>query len=54
VRHTIAARNLSLMRSASIFLFELQRKKRESKNSLPDWQRKNLRNPSPLILRLMG
>ncbi len=54
VRHTIAARNLSLMRSVSIFLFELQRKKREGKKSLPDWQRKNLRNPSPLILRLMG
>jgi predicted transposase YbfD/YdcC len=54
VRHTIAARNLSLMRSVSIFLFELQRKKCEGKKSLPDWQRKNLRNPSPLIMRLMG
>src|SRR5206468_4499339 len=35
VRHTIAARNLSPMRSVSIFLFELQRKKREGKKSLP-------------------
>jgi len=54
VRHTITARNLSLMRSVSIFLFELQREKPEAKKSLPDWQRKNLRNPSPLIMRLMG
>lgn len=54
VRHTILARNLSLMRSVSIFLFELQRKKREGKKSLPDWQRKNLRNPFPLIMHLIG
>ena len=54
VRHTVAARNLSLMRSLAIFLFELQREGRESKKSLPDWQRKNHRNPSPLIARLNG
>jgi len=54
VRHTIAARNLSLMRSVSIFLFERQRSGRDGKKSLPDWQRKNHRNPSPLIARLMG
>jgi predicted transposase YbfD/YdcC len=53
VRHTVAARNLSLMRSLAIFLFELQREGREGKKSLPDWQRKNQRNPYPLISGLM-
>lgn len=52
VRHTIAARNLSLMRSTSIFLYEQQRRHRSSKQSLPDWQRKNLRNPNALIAQL--
>lgn len=52
VRHTVAARNLSLMRSLAIFLFEVQRWGRGGKRSLPDWQRKNHRNPSPLIARL--
>ena len=52
VRHTVAARNLSLMRSLAIFLFEFQRNKRDSKKSLPDWQRKNVRNPYPLITLL--
>lgn len=54
VRHPVAARNLSLMRSLAIFLFELQRWGREGKKSLPDWQRKNHRNPYPLIARLTG
>jgi predicted transposase YbfD/YdcC len=54
VRHTIAARNLSLMRSLAIFLFEHQRGKREGKKSLPDWQRKNHRHPSPLLAHLTG
>jgi predicted transposase YbfD/YdcC len=54
VRRTTAARNLSLMRSVSIFLFELQRNQRNGKKSLPDWQRKNLRHPSPLITRMTG
>jgi predicted transposase YbfD/YdcC len=49
VRHTILARNLSLMRSASIFLFELQRRRPQGWKSLPDWQRKNMRNPNALI-----
>jgi predicted transposase YbfD/YdcC len=54
VRHPVAARHLSLMRSLAIFLFELQRWGREGKKSLPDWQRKNQRNPYPLIARLTG
>lgn len=54
VRHPVAARNLSLMRSLAIFLFELQRGGREAKKSLPDWQRKNLRNPYPLIALMTG
>ena len=48
VRHSVSARNLSLMRSASIFLYEQQRLKPNAKKSLPDWQRKNNRNPNPL------
>lgn len=53
VRHPVAARNLSLMRSLAIFLFEVQRWARDGKRSLPDWQRKNLRNPYPLITGLI-
>lgn len=49
VRHPLAARNLSLMRSLAIFLFERQRGDRNGKGSLPDWQRKNHRNPNSLI-----
>ena len=52
VRHSVAARNLSLMRSLAIFLFELQLTKRDPKKSLPDWQRKNMRNPNSLITQL--
>lgn len=54
VRHTLAARNLSLMRSTSIFLYEQQRRQRSSKKSLPDWQRRNMRNPNRLITQLSG
>lgn len=49
VRHPTAARNLSLMRSLAIFLYERQRGDRRGKRSLPDWQRKNHRQPNPLI-----
>jgi predicted transposase YbfD/YdcC len=49
VRHSAAARNLSLMRSLAIFLYERQRGRRGGKRSLPDWQRKNQRHPNPLI-----
>ena len=51
VRHATAARNLSLMRSLAIFLYERQRGDRKAKRSLPDWQRKNHRQPNPLIAR---
>jgi predicted transposase YbfD/YdcC len=49
VRDTTTARNLSLLRSMAIFLYERQRTRREGKQSLPDWQKKNHRNPTPLI-----
>jgi len=49
VRDSVSARNLSLMRSAAIFLYEQQRLKPNAKKSLPDWQRKNNRNPHSLI-----
>jgi hypothetical protein len=41
------------MRSAAIFLYEHQRPHRGAKQSLPDWQRKNIRNPNPLIQQLV-
>jgi hypothetical protein len=49
VRHPTAARNLSLMRSLAIFLFERQRPRRGGSQSLPDWQSRNARSPSSLI-----
>lgn len=49
VRHPVAAQNLSLLRSLAIFLYERQRNDRNGQGSLPDWQRKNQRNPNPLI-----
>jgi predicted transposase YbfD/YdcC len=49
VREHVTARNLSLMRSVAIFLYEQQRAKPNGKQSLPDWQRKNSRLPLPLI-----
>ena len=52
VRQPVRARNLALMRSAAIFLFELQRSGRNAKKSLPDWQRKNNRSPNPLIQQM--
>ena len=51
VRHPDAARNLSLLRSLAIFLYERQRGDRDGERSLPDWQRKNLRQPNALIAR---
>ena len=54
VRNTVAARNLSILRSGAIFLFEHQRSGRGAKKSLPDWQRKNIRNPNALIKLLAG
>ena len=49
VRNTTCARNLSLMRSMAIFLYERQRENRGGKRFLPDWQKKNMRNPNHLI-----
>lgn len=54
VRNTSTARNLSLFRSLAIFLHERQRRARGGKKSLPDYERKILRAPSPLIGRFMG
>jgi hypothetical protein len=54
VRQPTRARNLSLMRSLAIFLYELQRGRPRAKRSLPDWQRKNHRQPNPLIARFLG
>lgn len=54
VRHTTTARNLSLFRSLAIFLHERQCWLRGGKKSLPDYERKILRAPSPLIGRFMG
>jgi hypothetical protein len=51
VRHPGAARNLSLLRSLAIFLYEQQRGDRQGQRSLPDWQRKNHRQPNALIAR---
>ena len=52
VRHPTSARNLSIMRSLAIFLYERQRNKREGEKSLPDWISKNHRNPNPLLGKL--
>lgn len=52
VRNTTAARNLSIMRSVAIFLYERQRDRRSGKKYLPDWESRNHRNPNPLIRRL--
>lgn len=49
VRNPTSARNLSLMRSMAIFLYERQRTRRGGKRSLPDWLAKNHRDPNPLI-----
>lgn len=54
VRHPTAARNLALMRSLAIFLYERQRGARHAQRSLPDWQRQNLRQPIPLLDRFTG
>lgn len=53
VSNTVAARNLSILRSGAIFLFEHQRSRRGAKKSLPDWQRKNMRDPNALIRLLV-
>ena len=54
VRHPTAARNLALMRSLAIFLYERQRGARHGQRSLPDWQRQNHRQPYPLLNHLLA
>ena len=54
VRNTFLARNLSLLRTAAIFLFEHRRKTRRGKGprALPGWEQNNHRNPNALIRQL--
>ncbi|MGH9594874.1 MAG: hypothetical protein ACRD5L_17415, partial [Bryobacteraceae bacterium] len=54
VRASAAARNLSLMRSAAIFLYERQRRQPNGKTSLPDWESRNHRDPNRLIRLLVA
>lgn len=54
VRHPTAARNLALMRTLAIFLYERQRGGRQAQRSLPDWQRQNHRQPNPLLAQLIA
>jgi len=51
VRDTAAARNLSLFRSLSIFLFQQQRQRKGGKKSLPDFQSRNHSHPWAMIHR---
>lgn len=53
VRESTTARNLSLFRSLTIFLFERQRASPKGKSSLPDFELKVCRAPAPLIHRFM-
>lgn len=53
VRNPTAARNLSLMRSLAIFLYERKRPKRRECRSLSMWQRRNLRDPQRIIPQLI-
>lgn len=54
VRHSTFARNLSLLRTAAIFLFEHRSETRRGKGprAMPGWQQKNHRHPNALIRRL--
>ncbi|HVV70724.1 MAG TPA: hypothetical protein VHI52_04355 [Verrucomicrobiae bacterium] len=51
VGDTVAARNLSLFRSLSIFLFQQQRQRKGGKQSLPDFQSRNHSHPWAVIHR---
>ena len=53
VRDTNTARNLSLLRSLAIFLFQQQRQTRSGKGSLPDFEARNHSHPWTLINRFM-
>lgn len=49
VRHTQAARSLALFRSLAIFLYEQQRHRPRAQRSLPDWLKRNHRDPNRLL-----
>ena len=51
VQETNSARVLSLFRSLTIFLHEMQRRKRGGKKSLPDFERNVCRHPVAMIRR---
>ena len=51
VRDTIAARNLSLLRSLAIFLFQRQSERKGGKKSLPDFEAHVHRKPWGIIRR---
>ena len=51
VADTVAARNLSLFRSLTIFLFKQQEGKKDAKKSLPDFERHVHRKPWATICR---
>ena len=53
VRHTQAARTLSLFRSLAIFLYQQQRHRPKGQRFLPDWLKANHRDPNQL-LRLLS
>jgi len=51
VGDTVAARNLSLFRSLSIFRFQQQRNRKGGQESLPDFQSRNHSHPWAVIHR---
>ncbi len=51
VRESVTARNLSLLRSLSIFLFKQQSERKGGKRSLPDFESRNHSHPWALIHR---
>jgi predicted transposase YbfD/YdcC len=53
VHYTMAARTLSLFRSLAIFLHEEQRGRSKGKKSLPDFERRTMRQPTRMIRRFM-
>lgn len=54
VSATNSARVLSLFRSLAIFIHEAQRRKREGKTSLPDFERNVCRHPGAMIRQFLS
>jgi len=48
VGNTVTARNLSLFRSVSIFLFQHQRRRKDGKKSLPDFESHHHAHPGAM------